>query len=320
MKLATLKDGSRDGQLVVVSRDLATAHYATGIAHRLQQVLDDWGFMAPQLQDLYDTLNAGRARHPFPFDAQHCMAPLARAFQCLQGVPEQSPRAEPTLHQVSGDALLGVGDRLVLADTALGLDLGAGVAVIVGDLAAGSTAAQALDGVRLVTLANTWVLRGAQRWERAAGQTPLRSRPATSLGPVAVTLDELGTDWQDGRVALTLHVSLNGRKLGLCDAAAGMPHSFGDLLAQACATRPLRAGSVLCSGPLLSDGPRGHASLASKHRANATATPNAGAQTEPEVDGGGLQAGDSVQLELKARDGSSPLGRMLQEVMLTGVP
>ncbi|MDU7586061.1 MAG: fumarylacetoacetate hydrolase, partial [Acidovorax sp.] len=85
MKLATYKDGSRDGQLVVVSRDLGTAHYATGIASRLQQVLDDWNFMAPQLQDLYDQLNAGRARHPFPFDPQQCMAPLPRAYQWADG-------------------------------------------------------------------------------------------------------------------------------------------------------------------------------------------------------------------------------------------
>ena len=85
MKLATYKDGSRDGQLIVVSRDLATAHYASQIAHRLQQALDDWNFVAPQLQDLYDALNAGRARHAFPFDPQQCMAPLPRAAQWTQG-------------------------------------------------------------------------------------------------------------------------------------------------------------------------------------------------------------------------------------------
>ena len=85
MKLATYKDGSRDGQLLVVSRDLTTAHYATGIAQRLQQALDDWNFISPQLQDLYDALNAGRARHPFPFDAAQCMAPLPRAYQWADG-------------------------------------------------------------------------------------------------------------------------------------------------------------------------------------------------------------------------------------------
>ena len=306
MKLATLKDGSRDGQLVVVSRDLATAHYATGIAHHLQQVLDDWGFMAPQLQDLYDALNAGRARHPFPFDPRQCMAPLPRAFQCLQGASSEPTAAEPALHQLSGDSLLGSCDPIAEPYAALGLDMGAGLAVISGDIAAGSTAAQSLDGVRLVLLANTLVLRGPERLERAAGQAPLQSRPATTLGPVAVTLDELGADWQAGRVSLTLQVSLNGRRLGLCDAAAGMPYSFGELIAQACATRALRAGSIVCSGPLLGDAARGHASLASKRLTQS--------QESADANVCWLQAGDSVRIDLKGRDGSSPLGVIAQEV------
>ena len=98
MKLATYKDGSRDGQLVVVSRDLATAHYATGIAAKLQQVLDDWNFMSPQLQDLYDTLNQGKARHAFPFDPKMCMAPLPRAYQWADGeLCNSKPDFRPTL-------------------------------------------------------------------------------------------------------------------------------------------------------------------------------------------------------------------------------
>ena len=85
MKLATYKDGSRDGQLLVVSRDLATAHYASGVAGTLQQVLEDWNFLSPQLQDLYDALNQGRARHAFPFEPSRCMAPLPRAYQWVHG-------------------------------------------------------------------------------------------------------------------------------------------------------------------------------------------------------------------------------------------
>ena len=305
MKLATLKDGSRDGQLVVVSRDLATAHYATGIAHRLQQVLDDWGFMAPQLQDLVDALNAGRARHPFPFDAQQCMAPLPRAYQVLQGAASNAK--QPAMFACSGDALLGACDPLPAALAEQGLDLGAGLAVITGDIAAGSNAAQGLDGVRLVMLANTWVLRGPEALELAAGQAPLQSRPATSLGPVAVTLDELGTDWHAGRLALTLQVSHNSRKLGLCDTATGMPHGFGELIAHASATRALRAGSVVCSGPLQADATRGHASIASKRSADSAAH-------AADAEGGWLQAGDTVRLDLKGRDGNSPLGVMAQEV------
>lgn len=163
MKLATLQDGSRDGQLVLVSRDLGMAHYATGIASRLQQVLDDWGFYAPQLQDLYDSLNAGRARHAFPFDTQQCMAPLPRAYQCLQGnaylhateleyqarnmdLPA-SLRREPLLQQAASDASLGPCNDIVVPSAAMGIDFGAGLAVVTGDVERGCTPAQALDGL-----------------------------------------------------------------------------------------------------------------------------------------------------------------------------
>ena len=131
MKLATYKDGSRDGQLVVVSRDLSTAHYATGIASKLQQVLDDWNFLAPQLEDLYTTLNQGKARHAFPFDPERCMAPLPRAYQWADGsaylnhvelvraarsseVPS-SFYTDPLMYQGGSDDLQGPTDDIVLA-------------------------------------------------------------------------------------------------------------------------------------------------------------------------------------------------------------
>ena len=151
MKLATLKDGSRDGQLVVVSRDLGSAHYATGIAHRLQQVLDDWGYLSPQLQDLYDSLNAGRARHAFPFDPQHCLAPLPRAYQCLQASAylhhaqmaqevgaasaHGASTQEPLLEQLASDALQGPCEDIVVESAAMDIDAAAALAVVTGDVA-----------------------------------------------------------------------------------------------------------------------------------------------------------------------------------------
>ena len=139
MKLATYKDGSRDGQLVVVSRDLTTAHYATGIADTLQQVLDDWNFLAPQLEDLYLTLNTGKARHAFPFDPKLCMAPLPRAYQwadasvyrnharlIYQWRKEPIPpryEVEPLVYQGGSDVMLGPLDPIVAADAAHGIDL-----------------------------------------------------------------------------------------------------------------------------------------------------------------------------------------------------
>jgi fumarylacetoacetate (FAA) hydrolase len=155
MKLATYKDGSRDGQLVVVSRDLSTAHYATGMASTLQQVLDDWGFISPQLQDLYDTLNQGKARHAFPFDAKQCMAPLPRAYQWADGsayinhvelvrlarnstVPDNY-YTEPLMYQGGSDDFIGPCDDARFPDEAYGIDFEAEVAVITGDVAMQST-------------------------------------------------------------------------------------------------------------------------------------------------------------------------------------
>ena len=323
MKFATLKDGSRDGQLVVVSRDLGTAHYATGIAHRLQQVLDDWGFLSPQLQDLYDSLNAGRARHAFPFDPRQCLAPLPRAYQCLEGraylhhaerecqargaeLPE-AQRRTPLLHQAASDGCVGPCDDIVAPSEAMGIDFGAGLAVVTGDVLRGSTPAQALDGIRLVMLANTVALRSLESLERERGQGPLQSRPATAFSPVAVTLDELGAAWDQGRVHLALQTLWNGRKVGQCDVGEGMNFHFGQLIAQACQTRHLRAGSIVCSGPLgQKDAAKGYASIAEKRCLETLQ------DGQPAT--GTLQAGDTVRIEMKGLDGRSLCGAIDQTV------
>src|SRR5688572_23095378 len=155
MKLASYKDGSRDGQLVVVSRDLSMAHYANGIATRLQQVLDDWNFLSPQLEDLYTSLNHGRARHAFPFDPQMCMAPLPRAYQWADGsaylnhvelvrkarnaeVPE-SFYTDPLMYQGGSDDFLGPCDDIVVPSEKMGIDFEAEIAVVTGDVPMGSS-------------------------------------------------------------------------------------------------------------------------------------------------------------------------------------
>src|SRR5512144_2001792 len=170
MKLATLKDGSRDGQLVVVSRDLASAHHAAGIAPRLQAVLDDWNFIAPQLNDLYQTLNEGRARHAFPFDPRVATAPLPRSYQWADGSAyvnhvELVRRArgaempasfwtEPLMYQGGSDTLLGPRDAIELADEAWGIDLEGEIAVITDDVPMGATADESADHICLVMLVN----------------------------------------------------------------------------------------------------------------------------------------------------------------------
>lgn len=332
MKLATYKDGSRDGQLLVVSRDLSQAHYATGIAQRMQQVLDDWNFLAPQLEDLYATLNQGKARHAFPFDVTQCMAPLPRAFQYASALgganhldllyPELTGVEAPLLYQGYGH-LQGASDKALFADdgaTAIsdtdpGIDFEAGLAVITGDVPAGAPPEQALDGVRLLTLTNGWTLRQRLAEERARGLGFVQAKPAVAFSPVAVTPDELGEAWTGGRVHLTLQTTWNGRTVGLCDAGDAMELSFGQLIAGLGATRRVRVGSIVASGALSnraveSDGrwdwPKGYGCIAEKRA------------METRLDGQPATAymkfGDRLRIEMKGRDGLSVFGAIEQQV------
>ena len=264
MKLASYKDGSRDGQLVVVSRDLASAHYATGIATRMQQVLDDWSFVSPQLEDLSQTLNQGRARHAFAFDPRLCMAPLPRACQWADGSAfinhvelERKARGaevpasfyeDPLMYQGGSDDFLGPCDDARFASADWGIDFESEVAVVTGDVAMGASADAALEGVRLLMLVNDWSLRNLIPPELAKGFGFLQSKPATAFGPVAVTPDEIGGAWRGGRVHLNLESSWNGKRVGLCDAGDEMTFHFGQLIAHVAKTRNVRAGSIVGSG------------------------------------------------------------------------
>lgn len=326
MKLATYRDGSRDGQLVVVSRDLGVAHYATGIASRLQQVLDDWDFLAPQLHALYMQLNTGKAIHPFPFDPYQCLAPLPRAYhwtqanaylaaterqgQLQQQALPADARTVPRLHAGHGDALLGPAQPLVLPTHAQAADVQTGLALITGDIAVDSSPAQALAGVRLLMLAGTvlWIPAG-----RAAAKADAEVNEGPVVcGPVAVTPDELGTAWYDGRVHLTLQVLCNGRKMGLCETGPTMHFHFGQLLAQGCKSRPWHAGAVLGSGLVSHAGghnaqgelewPQGACSVADKR---AIEMLQHGRARTPF-----LRAADSLRAEMKARDGHSLFGAL----------
>ena len=332
MKLATLKDGSRDGQLVVVSRDLTMAHYATGIATRLQQALDDWGFVSPQLQDLSDSLNGGKARHAFPFDPAQCMAPLPRAYQWADGsayithvelvrlarkseVPA-SFYTDPLMYQGGSDDLAGPCDDVVCASEAYGIDFEAEVAVITGDVPMGSTPGQALDGIRLVMLANDVSLRHLIPDELAKGFGFVQSKPATAFSPVAVTLDELGGTWDAGRLHATVQSQWNGRTVGMCDAGAEMTFHFGQLIAHLCKTRNVRAGSIIGSGTVSNKGvvkdgktdwPRGYSCIAEKR---AIETIQDG---KPSTEF--MKFGDTVRIEVKGKDGQSVFGAIAQKMV-----
>lgn len=323
MKLATYKDGSRDGQLVVVSRDLTTAHYATGIASKLQQVLDDWNFMSPQLQDLYETLNQLKARHAFPFDPAQCMAPLPRAYQWASGSAfvnhvelarkaqttetAEASYTDPLMYQGASDDFMGACDNVLVATEKFGIDFEAEIAVITGDVPMCATPEQALDGVRLVMLANDVSLRNLVAAELAKGFGVFQSKPATAFSPVAVTLDELGDAWQGGRLHLTLQSTWNGRKVGMCEAGPEMTFHFGQLIAHLCKTRNVRAGSVVGSGAVSNmDRTHGYSCIAEKR---ALETIHDGA---PKT--GFMKFGDTIRIEAKGRDGLSVFGAIHQEI------
>jgi fumarylacetoacetate (FAA) hydrolase len=331
MKLATYKDGSRDGQLVVVSRDLGTAHYATGIADRLQQALDDWGFISPQLQDLYETLNNGKARHAFPFDPAQCMAPLPRAYQWADGsayinhvelvrlarnseVPANY-YTEPLMYQGGSDDFLGPRDAPMFVTEDWGIDFEAEVAVITGDVPMTSTPDQALEGIRLVMIANDWSLRHLIPDELAKSFGFFQSKPATAFSPVAVTPDELGSAWEGGKLALTLQSQWNGRTVGMCDAGQEMTFHFGQLIAHICKTRNVRAGSIVGSGTVSNravekDGKKewvkGYSCIAEKR---AIETIQDG---KPATDF--MKFGDTIKIEMKGKDGQSVFGAIEQTV------
>src|SRR5574343_459271 len=308
MKLATYKDGSRDGQLVVVSRDLSTAHYATGIAGKLQQALDDWNFIAPQLEDLYQTLNSGKARHAFPFDPKMCMAPLPRAYQWADGSAyinhvelvraarnSEVPKTfytDPLMYQGGSDDFIGPCDDVVCVDEAHGIDFEAEIAVITGDVPMRATPDEALEGIRLLMLANDVSLRNLIPDELAKGFGFFQSKPATAFSPVAITPDELCEAWPD----MTFH--------------------FGQLIAHICKTRNVRAGSIVGSGTVSNRGveengkkdwPKGYSCIAEKRA------------IETILDGkpstGFMKFGDTIRIEMKDKNGQSLFGAIDQQIV-----
>jgi fumarylacetoacetate (FAA) hydrolase len=298
----------------------------------MQQVLDDWNFLAPQLQDLHDALNAGKARHAFPFDAAQCMAPLPRAYQWADGsaylnhvelvraarnaeVPK-SFYEDPLMYQGGSDDFLGPQEDAKFLSEDWGIDFEAEVAVITGDVAMGATPEQALDGVRLLMIANDWSLRKLIPSELAKGFGFFQSKPATAFGPVAVTPDELGDAWDGGRVNLVLQSSWNGRKVGMCEAGPDMTFHFGQLIAHICKTRNVRAGTIVGSGTVSNKGvtgangktdwPKGYSCIAEKR---AIETIQDG-QPSTEF----MRFGDTIRIEMKGKDGQSIFGTIEQRV------
>lgn len=324
MKLATLKDGTRDGQLAVVSRDLKTAQLADGVARSLQRALDDWSFIAPQLEAIYQDLNHGRARRGFAFEPANCMAPLPRAFQWADGSAyvnhvelvrkargADMPASfwdEPLMYQGGADDLLGPTDDIALFHEQWGIDFEAEVAVITDDVPMGATPDQALQRIRLLMLANDVSLRNLIPAELAKGFGFLQSKPATSFSPVAVTPDELDDAWKGGKVHLPLRSTWNGTLVGQPHAGVDMVFNFPTLIAHLAATRNVRAGTIVGSGTVSNkDAKRGYSCIAEQRALEMIA---GGEPLTPF-----MAFGDTIRIEMLNGDGKSVFGAIDQKVV-----
>lgn len=276
MKLATLKDGTRDGRLVIVARDLRHCVSASEIAPTLQYALDNWGKVSPALAAVSARLDAGECSEAEVFDDRQALSPLPRAYQWADGsayvnhvelvrkarnaVLPDSFWTDPLMYQGGSDAFLAPRDPITMPDdSALGIDMEGEVAVIVDDVPMGVTPGEASRYICLVMLVNDVSLRGLIPAELAKGFGFFQSKPSSAFSPVAVTPDELGSAWQArGVVSLPLLIQYNGKPFGRANAGIDMTFDFGQLIAHAAKTRPLCAGTIIGSGTVsnkLGDGP-----------------------------------------------------------------
>ena len=324
MKLTTLKDGSRDGQLAVVSRDLKTVCIASDIAPTLQRALDDWNFIAPQLDELYSRLNAGKAANSVDFDASQCMAPLPRAMQWVDGssyvnhveLVRKARHAEmpesfwhdPLMYQGGSDDFLGAQDDIPLGSEDWGVDFESEIAVITGDVPAGVKVQHASEYIRLIMLVNDVSLRNLIPAELAKGFGFLQSKPASAFSPVAVTPDELGEAWKEGKVHLPLRSTWNGNLVGQPNAGVDMVFSFPQLITHLCKTRNARAGSIIGSGTVSNkDTSKGYSCIAEKRALEMIAT---GEAVTPF-----MKFGDSIKIEMLDKQGKSIFGAIDQSLV-----
>ena len=324
MKLATLKDGTRDGTLILVSRDLKHAIKADDIAPTLQAALDDWDYAAPQLIDRYDALNRAPGNRAFDFDAKQCASPLPRAYQWADGSAylghaevlrkargaemPKGYRSEPLMYQGGSDAFLGPCDDIPLESEDWGLDLEAEIAVITGDVPMGVPKRDAGECIRLVMLVNDVSLRNLVQPELAKGFGFFHSKPSSAFSPLALTPDELGPAWDGAKLSLPLLVKVNDELLGQPNAGVDMHFEFPRLIAHAARSRPLSAGSIIGSGTVSNaDRDAGSACIAEKR---ALEVISGGEPLTPY-----LKFGDRVRIEMLDAEGHTLFGAIEQHVV-----
>lgn len=312
MRLATLRDGTKDGRLVVVSPDGGACAGAS--VKTLQEVLEDWDAVAPQL--------AAASNFPEPLDASQIMAPLPRAWQWLDGSVyashgalmdkvigiDKPPVGWPLMYQGTSDKFYGPTDDVRMADEALQIDFEGEFGVIVDAVTMGTSAADCMKHIRLVVQINDWSLRALAGPEMKTGFGWVQAKPPCSMAPFAVTPDELGAEWRDGRACLNLNVDWNGQRFG---AANGEPMGYGfhELVAHACRTRDLVAGTVIGSGTVSNENYREVGSSCIAERRGIEIVDSGAPRTEF------MKFGDRVRMEAITAEGRTPFGAIDQQVV-----
>ena len=323
MKLGSLKEGGRDGTLVVVSRDLTKAVRATGIAPTLQRALEDWSNTAPRLNALAESLDAGDADGVFDLDMQALAAPLPRAYEFVDGsaylphvarvrkargaeVPE-SFYVDPLMYQGVSAGFYGPRDAVKVVSEDYGIDLEAEIVIVTDDVPMAVTPEQAASHIQLIGLVNDVSLRNLIPNELAKGFGFLQSKPRSALSPVFVTPDELGAAWRDNKLHLPLVTHINGTWFGAPEAGVDMQFDFAQLVAHAAKTRPLSAGTIVGSGTVANEDTSLGASCFAEQRT--VETLRDGKPSTPF-----MAFGDLVRIEVRDAAGDSVFGAIEQRI------
>ena len=324
MKLGTLKEGGRDGTLIVVSRDLSRAIRVPEIAATLQAALDDWGTASAALQDVAAGLEGGPVDGEFAFDPSDVSSPLPRAYHWVDGsayvnhvelvrrargaeMPE-SFWHEPLVYQGGSDDFLGPRDDIPVPSEEFGIDMEAETAVITGDVPMGTSSEDAGRHIRLLMILNDVSLRNLIPGELAKGFGFYQSKPSTAFSPVAVTPDELGAAYSDGTFNLPLITHLNGEIFGQPDCGTDMTFNFNQLIAHVTKTRRLGAGAIIGSGTISNyDRSNGSSCIAERRMLE---TIESGKPATPF-----MRFGDTVRIEMLDSDGNSIFGALDQKVI-----
>jgi fumarylacetoacetate (FAA) hydrolase len=324
MKLASLKEGGRDGTLIVVDRDLKRAVRATNIVPTLQKALEDWPAVSPRLAELAAKLRDDKAPGSFELDTAALAAPLPRAYQWADGSAyvvhvelvrkargvEMPPSfwTDPLMYQGGSDSFIGPTDEIELADEAWGIDFEGEIGVITDDVPMGISTEAARKHIKLVTILNDVSLRNVIVGELAKGFGFFHGKPATAFAPVAVTPDELGEAWNGARLDLPLISTFNGREFGHPNAATDLTFDFGQLIAHAARTRHLEAGTVVGSGTVANRDASVGCSCIAERRVRETI--DTGKPVTPF-----MKFGDHIRIEMFDRAGQSIFGAIDQKVV-----